>query len=233
MWVAAIVKTNYPGIIVKTKPRKRKPGAGRPPAGPITGKVSVFSTRITAETRGALTTEAAASGRSISQFAEEMLELGLATRRERAQRSPIKALSYLVGRLAEECSVATRSTAPPLEWNTDAFVFDSFSQALKMLLEQLRPSANPLRDFLSEAQDVHPVYRDLLAAPETWAKHVFWRLWDEFAGTKNLPPTEPIPVSELKGLLPDSSDGELLTISRDSYSLYRARRDLGIGEKKS
>jgi hypothetical protein len=39
------------------------------------------------------------------------------------------------------------------------------------------------------------VWRELLATPETWAKHIFWRVWDEFAGTQHLPPITPHPNS--------------------------------------
>ena len=57
-------------------PRKRAPGGGRKPAGPISGKLSIFSTRITHETRVALEAEAGMTGQSISQVAEQLINLG-------------------------------------------------------------------------------------------------------------------------------------------------------------
>src|SRR4051794_23207167 len=104
-----------------------------------------------------------------------MLQLGLAASRERDRPSPIRALSYLVGTLAGECAVMAGDKR--FEWNTDASVFDAFSRALPMLLEQLRPTGNSLQNHLAE---LHPVQRELLATPETWAKHCFWSFWDEF-----------------------------------------------------
>jgi hypothetical protein len=161
--------------------RKRAKGGGRKPIG-TKAKSSNFSTRITANTRSALEVEAKLADISVSRMAEQLLELGLDTKREREQRSPIKALSYIVEYLADECSVATHDSSPPFEWNTDTFVFDALTRALGLLLERLRPSDSPLQKYLAEAKNVHPVYRELLATPETWAKHAFWNLWDELAG---------------------------------------------------
>jgi hypothetical protein len=197
------------------KPRKK--GAGRPPAGPIVGKVSVFSTRITAETRAALKAERDASGQSISQIAEQAITLGLETKQERKQRSPVKALAYLVAHLADACSVATSAAAKPFEWSDDQFVFDALVRALALLFEQLRPSDSPLQKYLAQAT-VHPVQRELLATPETWAKHVFWNLWDELAGTQHLPPLEP--------------SAEYPAYAAYAYSLHKVRRDLNLDESR-
>src|SRR5215467_1967926 len=86
-------------------PRRRAPGAGRKPAGPIAGKLSNFSTRITNETRLALEAQAGASGQSISQIAEQMIRLGLGTVAERERSNPTQALAFFIAELADGCSV--------------------------------------------------------------------------------------------------------------------------------
>jgi hypothetical protein len=213
--------------------RKRNPGAGRPPQGPIIGKVAVFSTRITAETRTALESEAEATGRSISQVAEEAMDLGLETKRERAQSNPTKALTYLVGRLADECSFGVAPTGPHFEWNNDTFVFEALIRTLSLLLEQLRPSESPLRDYLA-TKPVHPDWRELFATPESWARHVFWRLWDEVAGTRGGgAPSQPVPFKQLLADFPEIPREELVRWFGNSWSEYKARRDLGLDHKRS
>ena len=94
-------------------PRKRAPGAGRKPAGPISGKLSNFSTRITNETRIALEAQAGASGQSISQVAERMIRLGLETVAERERSNPTQALAFFIAELAEGCSVNLGDTDFP------------------------------------------------------------------------------------------------------------------------
>src|SRR4051794_22702873 len=103
------------------KTGKHKAGPGRPPAGPIRGKMSNFSTRITAETRAALETEARAT--NLSQAAEQLLRLGLAVKRERLRGDPTRALCYLIAELAE--TICPRGI-PALEWQANPFMFEAF-----------------------------------------------------------------------------------------------------------
>lgn len=208
------------------KARKlRKPGAGRPPAGPITGKKAIFSTRITEATRSALDAEARASGQSVSQLVEQMIELGLTTKAEGEHRSPVRALSWLVGYLANACAVGSHKTTEVSEWHNDTFVFDALTKALSLLFEQLRPSASALAKDLADQTrtDIHPITRELMASSETWAKYNFWRLWDELAGTAHLPPVGPPGL----GLWSVTTDEQLPNYI---YSLHKVRRDLNLDE---
>src|SRR5262249_12496491 len=174
---------------VSPMPRKRAPGAGRKPAGPISGKLSNFSTRITHETRVGLEAEAGKSGQSISQVAEQMIALGLATKREREQSSPTKALAFLVGELADNCGALFGDKQ--FSWNTDAFAFDAFAFAVRLLLERLpRPLDSALSRHLLEGEDVDELDREMFASPESWAKHQFYQLWDELMGIQHSLPVE-------------------------------------------
>jgi hypothetical protein len=115
--------------------RKRKPGGGRKP---IYGKHSIFSARITSETRRALEAKAAESGQTISHTAERLLQLGIAVDRDRRLDDPIRALAYVIRTIATFC----RSWAPdgsPRDWRTDPSVFEAFRIALGKFLERLRP----------------------------------------------------------------------------------------------
>jgi hypothetical protein len=217
-------------------PRKRAPGAGRRPAGPMSGKLSNFSTRITHETRVGLEAEAAMSGQSISQVAEQMIALGLATKRERGQASPTRALSFLVGTLAEDCSPVFGDKA--FSWNTDAFAFDAFAFAMRLLLERLRPSHSELSRYLREGKDVDELDREMLASPESWAKHRFYQLWDELMGVQHSLPVE-LPTEEqwTTNIKPASSSpvnkvlftkGDVRKIFHYAFILEKVRRDLNL-----
>jgi len=118
--------------------RMRKPGAGRKPIGPLKGKTSTFSTRITAETRGALEAEAASSGLSISQAAERLLRIGLELKRDRELDDPVRALGYVIRTIDQFCR-STTSDGRDCDWRTDPSVFESFRLALATFLERLRP----------------------------------------------------------------------------------------------
>jgi hypothetical protein len=56
--------------MAKSRKRKRIPGGGRKPKGPIANKRAAFATRITADTRQWLEAEARKRGWSLSQVAE-------------------------------------------------------------------------------------------------------------------------------------------------------------------
>jgi len=168
--------------------RKRAPGAGRKPAGPISGKGSTFSTRITHETRVGLEAEAAMSGQSISQVAERLIALGLEVKREREHSSPTQALTFLIGQLADMCGAVFGERE--FSWNTDSFAFDAFAHAVKLLLERLRPPDAELIRYLREGEDVDELDREMFASPESWAKHQFYKLWDELMGIQRDLPVE-------------------------------------------
>jgi len=219
-------------------PRKRAPGAGRKPAGPIFGKLSNFSTRITHETRIGLEAEAGMSGQSISQVAEQMIALGLATKREREQPNPTQALTFLVGRLADGCGAVFGDKT--FLWNTDAFAFDAFAFAVRLLLERLRPSDSALSQYLREGKDVDELDREMFASPESWAKHQFYELWDQLMGVQTLHslpvelPTEEQWETNFKKAASQPfnkviyTKGDVGKIFHYAFILEKVRRDLNL-----
>jgi len=168
--------------------RKRKPGAGRKPVGPIAGKRSTFSTRITAETRGALEAAAAAASprQSISQVAERLLMVALERERDRDLDDPARALGYLIGHLAEYCR-ATAEDGRDCSWRTDPSIFETFRLALAKLLERLRPPGEI--DISVEGPLVG-------STPEHMAEYAFRAIWSSL-----LTPIEPKTPSEIEAVL--------------------------------
>jgi hypothetical protein len=150
------------------------------PAGPISGKLSNFSTRITHETRAALEAAASESGQSSSQVAERMIRLGLNTVAERERSNPTQALAFLIGRLAEGCAVDLGDQS--FHWNTDSFLFDVLAYGTRLMLERLRPPDSALSREFREGKDVDELDRKRLANFEEWAEHVFVTFWKEVTG---------------------------------------------------
>jgi hypothetical protein len=124
--------------------RKRRPGGGRKPAGTIHGKTEAFSTRITAETRRALLREKRRTGRSISQIAEQLIVLGLESRRERERDEPMRALAFLIDQLSINIS-ETRGHKEDARWRTDPFLFRALQEAIYQLMNRLVPDGDPLK----------------------------------------------------------------------------------------
>jgi hypothetical protein len=207
--------------------RKRAKGGGRKPIGPI-AKLANFSTRIDAETRGALEAEAKLAGLSVSGMAQQMLKLGIQTRRERARELPTAALLDLIGKLADGCVLAS-PTGKKFEWHNDPFICDALRSSISFLLEYLKPpGGGAIQEHFSHEGVVHRLYREVLSDPEVWAKHVFLLLWGDLC---SIPPQS---LSEFKARLGPYGLSEVqLKESQYSYDLDRARRALGFTEKKS
>jgi hypothetical protein len=215
-------------------PRKRAPGAGRPPAGPISGKLSNFSTRITHETRVALEAEAGRTGQSISQVAERMISLGLTTKREREKSSPTQALSFLIAELADE-SDAVSHLGKKFRWHTDRLVFDALAQAIGFLLGYLRETmtlTDELSHYLREGKGVPDYVRETHESPKIWAKHIFFDLWAEVMNPQQLPDEKKL--AEYKNTDPSvfgvfgEGGGDLRKLFQRPYNFDKVRRDLNL-----
>ena len=216
--------------------RKRAPGGGRKPGGPISGKLANFSTRITHETRIGLEAEAARLGQSISQVAEQLIALGLATKLERERSDPTRALAFLVGELADGCGADFGGKE--FRWNTDSFAFDALTHAVRLLFERLRPSDSALGRHLRDGDDVDELDREMFASPGSWAKYNFYRLWDEVMGIQHTFPVE-LPTEEnwetnVKKAASSSVNklifkkGDLRKVFSHAHALERVRRDLNL-----
>jgi hypothetical protein len=213
-------------------PRKRAPGGGRKPAGPISGKLSNFSTRITSETRVALETQADASGQSISQVAERMIRLGLDTVEEREHSNPTQALTYLIGFLAEGCVVNLAGTQ--YHWNKDSFLFDALTQTIEWMLTRLRPTESALSQRLRDDKNISDLDRACFDSVEEWAQHVYRAIWDDVIGSSTNADEMPLGVrmKMLKELASDPRKKEMHQIMSNLFrytdKMERIRRDLNL-----
>jgi hypothetical protein len=210
------------------KAGKRKAGPGRKPAGTIRSKVSNFSTRITAETRVALETEARATEQSVSQVAEQLLRLGIRTKRQREQPDALRAFCYLVAELAELiCNYKQADGKPVFDWRTTPFTFEAFRLAIQKLMDAIKPSG----EIRSPTDDEPTLANSLMWAgpynsPQAraeWATMILWH---------NLQSAEPGRLTPEMFSPPITVD-ELTELERVEYTMARARHDLQIEFRRS
>lgn len=215
--------------------RKRRPGAGRKPKGPIKEKKENFSTRITAETRDALERESVETGYSISQIAEWLLRTSLEAKHRRRTMRPIQALSFLVERVALAASNATYIKAPGrlderiARWRVDPFAFRAFKVAVLMLfdfLEPQGPTISPLRANNPRGIAARPHLTDqewqrigqFFETPEVHGAYIFSRLLSELLAEQ--------PTDLRKVMMSSPEQSEIA--SNEFYGIQHARRDLGL-----
>jgi hypothetical protein len=225
--------------------KKRKPGGGRKPKGPIRAKSEVFTTRITPETREAIEREAQLSGQSISQAAERLLESGLASKRRGQAHRPLRSLCFVIEQLARAIAdqwwtdigshKTPRKSAESRqdEWLTDPFCYAAFTAAVNGLLEELRPKGmieSPLSDELIDASlagqtnpALLPFIKHTYQSPGNLAAYVFAHI-----------------VGQLKHPVPSPDDfktyvspGGLVgdRIVENFYGFAEAHRDLKLASK--
>jgi hypothetical protein len=112
-------------------------GAGRPRF-TKTGKTSYFSTRLTPKTRSLLEAEARRRGRSLSEVAEDLLQLGLEEIAELDRPKPLRALLFLISTLINGIAGPHREDAK-YSWRSNPYIFAAFSAGIVDLLDRLRP----------------------------------------------------------------------------------------------
>jgi hypothetical protein len=112
-------------------------GAGRPRFAK-TGKTSYFSTRLTPKTRSLLETEARRRGRSLSEVAEDLLQLGLEEIAELERPKPLRALLFLISSLINGIAGPHREDAK-YSWRANPYMFAALRAGIIDLLDRLRP----------------------------------------------------------------------------------------------
>jgi TraY domain len=133
-------------ITMTNKPRKRAPGGGRKPKGPIGGNVSWFQARISEDLRAALEQAAAQNGRSLSQEAQVRLKASFDLPQELQRKwgpPEVKTLGYLIARVTRSIqnTVATDPTdVGEMAWHRNSFTHAAVRSAIAILLERFRPS---------------------------------------------------------------------------------------------
>jgi hypothetical protein len=212
-------------------PRKRAPGAGRKPAGPISGKLSNFSTRITAETRHELEAAAKESGQSISQVAERLIKSGLAETRAGNRDPAMRALSFLIAQLADHIvgpKVVREGTETALyDWRSSPFFYRAFKIAVGQLLDALEPPG-PIKAYkitVKDEADLDPSMKRYLASfktPEARAQSSVDYILTAF---RAMPQWSGETREEQRKLVSESGFPQL---EREFYGLPNAARDLAV-----
>jgi hypothetical protein len=112
-------------------------GAGRPRFAK-TGKTSYFSTRLTPKTRSLLEAEARRRGRSLSELAEDLLQLGLEEIADLERPKPLRALLFLVSTL-ESRTLGPHWQDAKYSWRSNPYMFAALRAGIIDLLDRLRP----------------------------------------------------------------------------------------------
>ena len=112
-------------------------GAGRPRFAK-TGKTSYFSTRLTPKTRSLLEAEARRRGKSLSEVAEDLLQLGLEEIADLERPKPLRALLFLISSLSNEIRGPHRQD-PKYSWHSNPYMFAALRAGIIALLDKLRP----------------------------------------------------------------------------------------------
>lgn len=227
-----------------TTNRKRRPGAGRKPKGPIRNKSAFLSTRISPELREALDDEADRTGLSLSQCAESLLWVGLSTKRSGQSNRPLRAFLYLIEQLA---SMAARCAAGAVlaktdvqkeivakavdRWRTDRFSYEAFKVAVTRLMAFMTPKTpiqNPWaqgRAFYEDLYSENPEMLDYMEGEYTISPEVFGdRIFGELLSHINQVQAFSEHDIEMMRLGPDLQ----VMVSSIRYGIMNARRDLGL-----
>jgi hypothetical protein len=216
-------------------PRKRAPGAGRKPVGPISGKLSNFSTRITKETRSALEREASATGQSISQVAERLIRAGLTSSRDRDPA--MRALCFLIAQLAGHIVgpklmelEGSKSEIPLYSWRSSPFFYRAFKIAIGQLLDALEPRG-PIRQYdrigttEAELDPSMKRYVESFKTPEARAEYSVDYILTAF---RSVPHWTEAEREEQRKFVSDAGNPTLI---REFYAMPDAARDLAIKPK--
>jgi hypothetical protein len=112
---------------------------------------------------------------------------------------------------------------------------------MRLLLERLRPADSALSGYLRDGEGVDELDREMFASPESWAKHNFYRLWDEVTGIQHtFPvglPTEEEWETNIKKVASSPVNkvifkrGDVGKIFYHAFILEKVRRDLNLKTK--
>jgi hypothetical protein len=148
-------------------------GAGRPPE---TGKTSYFSTRLTPKTRSLLEAEARRRGKSLSEVAEDLLQLGLEEIADLGRPKPIRALLFLIEALSNGIRGPHWQDAK-YSWHSNPYMFAALRSGIIDLLDRLRPPGEvvtppPGPEEMGEDEEGPRLFRrKFLDSPEEYARN--------------------------------------------------------------
>ncbi len=179
------------------KKRKRAPGGGRRPKGPISGNAGWLQARITEDLRTSLDRAAAQNGRSLSQEAQVRLKesFDLPAKLQKHWGPPhVRALAQLVSSvvLRVETVVSGDPFAEKVSecaWHRNSFTHAAVCEAVDLILAQWKP-AGPLEtppEIRKRAELLGPEHAQAQSTPEGVGRSCALGLLDQLAFMQ-LPP---------------------------------------------
>jgi hypothetical protein len=172
--------------------KKRKPGGGRKPN---PNKRLMFSTRLEPQTMAALKAGAETfPGKSISAFAEFLIDRGLREREQEERDPALRALLFLIGKLAENITGVIHITDKGTrlrykrKWHSDQFYFRAFKVAVGELLNAMEepppmiPEKERLEVVAETAEEIASpelakLFIDVNKSPGAYGAYAFMELW--------------------------------------------------------
>lgn len=158
------------------KLRKRAPGAGRKPKGPISGNSGWLQARITEDLRARLEHAAAENGRSISQEAQLRLKesFDLPAEMQKAWGpAHIKDLAQLVALVTRRIETIVSGNpfaeeAGEWAWHRNAFTHAAVREAIAVLLKHYKPDGTieTPSEVRKRAESIGPEYAAMQSTPE-------------------------------------------------------------------
>jgi hypothetical protein len=209
-------------------------GAGRPPE---TGKTSYFSTRLTPKTRSLLEAEARRRGKSLSEAAEDLLQLGLEEIAGLGRPKPLRALLFLIESLSNGIRGPHWQDAK-YSWRSNPYLFAAFRAGIIDLLDRLRPSGEIVtpppgpeqRDEVDEYEEEWPPWRYTFPdSPEEYARNRVEALILQAQIRQGLEKMREEYRDELRYSWEDSAHPE---VPRLHYGFVDAHRDLNLATKR-
>jgi hypothetical protein len=209
--------------------RKRKPGAGRKPAGPFANSSTQLTIRMPEDLRRQLEQSATKKGWSLTQ--ELLYRLDSSYRRQRERDSihgkPVtRALGFLIGELIQFVVFLDLE-----EWHRHPFLFRAFRLGIGKLLEALEPPGDvqgPYEEGLEFAAHSRLLDEEMRASfmtPEARADLAAKQLLNRL-----LRP-DPRHETGLREVLSHPRYGPMAAFLLDGfYGLADVRRDMGINQ---
>jgi hypothetical protein len=222
--------------------RKRAPGGGRKPKGPVPAR-SQLTVRMPDDVRAELEAAARRRNRNLTDEVIGRIRASFVRDYEQKRDPATRALLFLISQLAEQIHMNS-----PIEWHQNPFMFKAFKLAVARLLDALEPSgkvqspmAEVARGYLEVARGTKekpaPVlaqsqwFGDAHETPEKTAMVVADGILRHFfAGSLN----EHLP--HLRDLAVKHPENEIFralsdNLERDHYRMSDARRALQLKPK--
>jgi len=220
---------------LKKNLKKRKPGAGRKPAGPFKNNTAQLTIRMPDDLRRRLERSAKKKRWSLSQELLYRLRVSYGSRHEEQFQPPAtRAICFLVGHITGMLTLPEVQDRNLALWHRDPFQFRAFRLAVSKLLEALEPRGDiqsPYGPLLERLPDL-PFWSTQMTAfvrtPEILADWVVTSILGQMLN----------PRSEIEASIRETSVGlsnaDLKRyaehLSDSLYDIARAKRDLEIGD---